>query len=254
MKFSILLITILCIISLSCKENSAPIFGSCTPAGRYFNRTVLDKCPAAMPVDVPHYALELTFSAKDTVDIFNGIEKYTLPYSSTDKKCEFRINGASLFGEMYFTVDQDSTVMLYDTAWTKLTTPSTFKLAELSNRSEWEFETFINECVIAGAYVIIEDDKTKQVMFLPNGQVTGLKNFLSYKLCFSGDCLEETEPRANTIDFFTDKGTTETYAFKMLSHRKNYQFHSIGDPIPDIKGGRSIGPMVFEIMAPKRMD
>jgi hypothetical protein len=72
---------------------------------------------------------------------------------------------------------------------------------------------------------------------------------LAYQLCYAGDCLEEIEQPARTIEFDTDKGTKEVFAFKMPDG-KRIEFYSIGESIPDMKGGRPIGPLAFFITVP----
>ena len=82
--------------------------------------------------------------------------------------------------------------------------------------------------------------------FLPNGQLNGMKPFLGYVLCYAGDCLEETEPASRTIDLIDEKGQKQTFAFKSIGGKMAIELYSIGPPIPDMKGGRPIGPMVYE--------
>ncbi len=249
---------VLAICLTSCKPGDSSTVSTsknCTVSGRYFNRTVLDKCPGTLPVDIPYYAMELDFSKTDSVQIRNGIEKYSLPFVATDNDCEFRIVGATQFGDMIFSVTGDSTLTLQDSVWTKVTAASIFKLAETANRADWDYENYINECIMAGTYTM--DKKVggpARVIFLPNGQVEGLENYLAYDLCIAGDCLEETEPAALTIDFTTRKGERETFAVKMPDGHKLIQFYSIGAAIPDQKGGRSIGALAFEVKAPAGME
>ena len=258
MKFLHILFFLVIICLFSCKPGDSTNVStskSCTVSGRYFNRTVLDKCPGTLPVDVPYYAMELDFSKPDSVQIRNGIEKYSLPYVATGNDCEFRIVGATQFGDMVFSVIEDSTLMLRDSAWTKVASTSNFRLAKTANRAEWDYENYLNECIMAGTYTMDKKGGAPaRVIFLPNGQVEGLNNYLSYELCIAGDCLEETEPASLTIDFTTRKGEKETFVVKMPDGHKLIQFFSIGAPIPDQKGGRSIGALAFEVKAPAGME
>ncbi len=259
MKYFLLLIIVSSLSILSCKPGdpaaATAASGDCKVSGRYFNRTVLDKCPGTLPVDIPNYALQLDFSGSDSVIIRNGIEHYVLPYVPTGNDCEFKIIGATQFGDMVFSVNGDSTLMLVDSAWTNVDGMSTFRHAATPNRNEWDYENFLNECVIAGTYIMDQKQGApSRVIFLPNGQVEGLNSFLAYKLCVAGDCLEETEPAALTIDFTTRKGDIETYVVKMPDGHKLLQFYSIGAPIADQKGGRPVGALAFEVKAPAGME
>lgn len=248
MKILFLLLAVTISMAFGCQQNAATENGSCNLSGRFYNRNILDKCPDIMPVDIPYYAVQLNFVVKDSVDIMNGIEKFRLPYSRDVDNCKFKISGATQFGDMMFHVMGDSILHLYDTVWTKITTYATFKKAQEANRNDWEFNTFLNECVIAGTYSMENKDKNpSRVIFLPNGQVMGLKPYLSYALCYAGDCLEETETPANIIEFTNDQGTPELFVYKMLDGQRHIQFFKVGDAIPDIKGGRVIGELAYEI-------
>ena len=216
------------------------------PSGKYVNATVLSKCPGLMPADVPHFCFEMNFISKDSVALDNGLEHFTLKYSAGEG-CSFIIHGASLFGDMVLNLDSDSTLQLVDTAWTKITTSTKFEKLDPSH--EGGFETLLNECVLTGEYAIFENGNLRphQVAILPNGQLNGFKPFLGYELCYAGDCLEETDPPSRTIDLIDEKGERHTFSFKSIEGKMALEFYSVGPPIPDMKGGRSIGPMVYDL-------
>jgi hypothetical protein len=219
------------------------------PKGRYANTTVLDKCGQTMPFDIPSFCYELNFNKVGSVDVDNGFEKFNLPYVKTDDGCMYKILGATLFGDMYFEVDSDSSIQLIDTAWTKVNSFTTFKRRITSDSSSLSFEHQLNECILAEEYALFKDGNLQSglVTLMANGQMNGLKPFLGYRICYAGDCLEETEPAANTVDFIDDKGNRETFVFKNIEGKMAIELYSIGPPIPDIKGSRSIGPMVYEL-------
>src|SRR5688572_23325400 len=134
------------------KSTSHIVSGSCAISGRYINSTVLNNCPDTIPGFGPFYALELTFDDNDSVAIDNGVEKARLPFSSADENCQFKITGATQFGDMYFRAEGDSVLQLYDSAWTKLGSASLFEKVRSENRSNWNFDNFYNECFITGSY------------------------------------------------------------------------------------------------------
>lgn len=250
MRTLILLLPVFIISTFSCKnEATQNQSANCVLSGRYFNRTVLDQCPEKMPSDIPHYALELAFFVKDSVDIFNGFEKYRLPVVARSN-CQYSIVNATQFGDMLFEIKGDTILLLQDTAWTTISGASTFGRAHADSRKNWDFDNYFNDCLIAGTYSMKDSlGKTSLVYFLPNGQVSGISPFLSYKLCYAGDCLEETETPARIIEFTTDKGLNELFAIRMPAGKSLVQFFSIGDPVSDIKGQRKIGEPAFEITA-----
>ncbi len=234
----------------ACTSGGSKVPEPCAPpTGKFVNATVLGKCPDTMPVDVPHFCFELNFNDNDSVMVDNGFEKFRLPFSLAADGCTFKIAGASLFGDMYLMLDGDTSIRLIDTAWTKLPGFSTFKRVAQRDGENVSFESLLNECILAGDYALFKDGNLAphQVTFLPNGQINGMKPFLGYELCYAGDCLEETEPVSRTIDLIDEKGQKQTFAFKSIEGKMAIELYSIGPPIPDMKGGRSIGPMVYEL-------
>ena len=239
-------------ILLGCKDASTgrAETPSCALSGRYFNRTVLDNCGTKAPSDIPYYALELAFNGSDSVFVFNGIEKYKLPFVPSEEECTYSIKGATQFGDMFFQVASDSSIQLRDSAWTSIDQVSLFEKTSNTNRTDWDFDNFYNDCVMAGSYMYHKKGaEPSQVYLLPNGQVTGIKPFLSYSLCYAGDCLEETMDPANLIEFTDDRGERNLFAYKMPEGKSRIEFFSVGGPKPDIKGERSIGPLAFELKA-----
>ena len=233
----------------ACSSGGSKLPAPCAPpTGKFVNATVLGKCPDKMPVDVPHFCLELNFWDDDSVLVDNGFEKFSLPFSLAADGCTFKIVGASLFGDMYFVLDGDTSIQLIDTAWTKLTGFSTFNRVRPLDGENVGFEYLLNECILAGEYAFFNEGNLAphQVAFMPNGQLNGMKPFLGYVLCYAGDCLEETEPASRTIDLIDEKGQKQTFAFKSIGGKMAIELYSIGPPIPDMKGGRPIGPMVYE--------
>lgn len=246
---SLLALTTVFLMQACSTSGSKTPDGCAPPTGKFVNATVLDECPDKMPVDVPHFCLELNFRGKDSVLIDNGFEKFSLPFTLAADGCTFKIAGASLFGDMFFIFNTDTSIQLIDTAWTKLPGFSTFKKVTPRDDENVGFEYFLNECIVTGEYALFENGNlaSHQVTILPNGQLNGLKPFLSYSLCYAGDCLEETEPASRTIDLIDEKGQKVTFALKSIEGKMALELYSIGPPIPDMKGGRSIGPMVYEL-------
>jgi hypothetical protein len=234
----------------ACTSGSPKTPDPCTPpTGKFVNATVLGKCPDKMPADVPHFCLELNFWDNDSVLVDNGFEKFSLPFSLAADGCTFKIAGASLFGDMYFILHGDTAIQLIDTAWTKLKDFSSFTKVTPIEGENVSFEYLLNECILTGEYALFENGNlaSHQVTIMPNGQLNGLKPFLAYSLCYAGDCLEETEPASRTIMLIDERGEKQTFAFKSIEGKMALELYSIGPPIPDVKGGRSIGPMVYEL-------
>ena len=249
MKANFLFFTIgALLLILSCKSpGDSAQHALCPLAGKYLNYTVLEHCPDILPGDVPSYALSFEFNTKDTVDIYNGFERFRMHYTGPGDSCNYTILVATQFGDMHFVLQGDTAIQLFDSAWTQLNRASTFR--RIDDRLPWDFDDYLNECVLVGTWNLIKEGigKDHKVIFVRNGQMDGMKPYISYAICYAGDCLEETDPHANTIDFMDDRAKYTTFAFKIAPGRRLIQFYTIADPDPDMKGGRKIGPLSFEL-------
>jgi hypothetical protein len=241
----LLFLSLLCFSCTQTKTNE-----TCKlPAGKFVNMTVLSGCPGKMPSDIPHFVLEIKLNGRDTAMLDNGFEKFALPVTPTENHCEFKITGATRFGDMLLKVTSDSTFELIDTAWTKLGSSSSFAKFSQGEMASWGFEEFLNDCLVTGEYTMFKHGELVVgiVTFLVNGQINGMKPYLGYELCYAGDCLEETFPPSRTINLTDDQGNMETFALKNIDGKIALELYSVGPPIPDIKGQRSVGPMIYEL-------
>ncbi|MEO6132109.1 MAG: hypothetical protein ABIQ02_09695 [Saprospiraceae bacterium] len=220
---------------------------TCNLAGKYLNYTVLQDCPNVLPGEVPNYALEIEFKSKDTIDLYNGFERFRATYSNPTDSCVYTIKKANALGDMQFRLQGDTIIEMMDTAWTHLKAASTFR--RIDDSKPWGFVHYLNECVLVGTWTLFKEGagKDHKVIFLRNGQVDGMKPYLSYEICYAGDCLEETDPYSNTIDFLDDHNNHTMFSMTIVPGRRTIKFFSIGPAIKDEKGGRKIGPMAFEI-------
>lgn len=237
------------LLIIGCKPAATEKEATCTlPSGRFINRTVLSACPGKMPVDIPHYALDITLNGKDSAVIDNGFERVPLQVV-VGEGCTYKLISATQFGDMEFRVTSDSTIELIDSAWTKVASPSAFTKTAGGSTADWSFQEYLNECAVTGEYALFKNGDLIPgvVTILPNGQINGMKPFIGYRLCYAGDCLEETDPPSRTIDLIDDQGKVQTFSLKPIEGKMALELYSIGDPIPDIKGGRAIGPMIYEL-------
>lgn len=250
MTYKLPILFLFCTIFISCKNSAIiPDSKSCVLSGTYFNQTVLSDCTDSLPGLAPYFALEISFVERDSVDLNTGVEHVRLGYSQHgEKDCDYKISGATQFGDMYFTAEGDSVLHLTDSAWTKVNGASLFQRERNESRSNWEFDNYYNECFIAGTYKMTKPEpRPNPIYFLPNGQVTGIKPYLAFSLCYAGDCLEETAEPSNIIEMTTDRGTRELFVIKTNDDHSVIHFYKVGEPIQDIKGQRSIGDLAFEL-------
>lgn len=233
----------------ACKpEGNTP--GTAMPSGRYINMTVLKGCPDKMPSDIPSLCFEINFNGKDSATLDNGFETFTLAVVPADHPGEFKLVKASLYGDMLLTVTSDSTLALTDTAWTRQTGASAFEKIARGERANWTFREFLNDCLISGSgYALFKEGNLVpgEITFMANGEIKGMAPYVRYAWCYAGDCLEETDPPSHTLDLLDAQGNRETFSVKAVGGKMAFELYKLGDPIPDQKGGRAIGPMVYEL-------
>lgn len=234
----------------SCKSAVAPVqskTSACLLEGKYLNYTVLEHCPDILPGQVPSYVLEIDFKHKDTIEMYNGFERFRVVYTGPTDSCSYTIKNATAQGDMQFRLQGDTLIELFDSSYTQLKRSTIFR--RIDDSKPWGFANYLNECVLVGTWNLIKEGvgKDHKVIFLRNSQVDGMKPYLSYEICYAGDCLEETEPFSNTINFLDDHNQYTTFSFVITPGRRTIKFYSIGKAIPDQKGGRKIGPLAFEL-------
>jgi hypothetical protein len=215
--------------------------------GKFVNETFLKQAVDSIPGLIPVYCYELNFISKDSVDILYGFEQSRLAYKKDGKK--YLLVHALQDKDMPFTVNENKTITLVDSAWNGATRNSTFKESTLETEQKWDFENHLNQQMIAGEYALFKGNKQsdQKVTFNADGSVAGLENFKRYNLCYSGDCVGEIYPISNSITFSNEKKEIFTYAFKMDKTRKNLNIYLIEGPVKDIKGERAIKGLAFDL-------
>lgn len=246
--YKIILITLIIINFIS-----FPDHGICKEGiyGRYINSTFLEQLPGKIPGTIPVYCLEINFTDNDSAEIFNGFEEFKLAYR---KDIDNHIFIKAVQGnDLSFSFDDSGVILLSDSAWTGIPKKSEFRKAgedEYSSRHKWVFEKFLNEKMIAGNYILNDKSKSsgEKVILASDGKVSGLRNYSTYSICFSGDCTEETKPVSNTITFTDSSNSLTTYSFTYDTEKNSVIFRSISEPDPGIKGEREIKDVVYELM------
>lgn len=237
------------LLSVGACQKSAQQAGNCPlPSGRFINMTLLNQCPGKMPADQPFFCVEINFKDSSSVEVDNGFELFPLGIAAAESGCRHSFKKATQFGDMPFTVLNDSTFILEDTAWTRLDTGSVFKRVTHADGQHRKFKEALSDCLLTGEYSLFKNGEIvpHTVTLMENGQVNGLKPYIAYELCYAGDCLETTSPPSRIITFIDMDGKRDDYSFKNIEGKMAIEIYSIGPPIPDVKGERAIGPMVYE--------
>lgn len=229
-------------------------------SGRYINETFLQQVPDSVAGSIQGYCYEMNFISVDSVMINYGFEQSTLAYQRKNAH-NYVLLAANQSNDLNFTLNEDSTITLHDSAWVKVDTSwvgaplnSEFRKVPDVSGSTWAFERYLNEKFIAGSYSLYLEERpsSEEVVFRANGEVTGLAEYNTYTICFSGDCVEETETPQNIISLGGTGDIEDSYVFKVNSQNNRIAFYALGDQLKNadgelMKGGRNVGKLVFEL-------
>lgn len=216
-------------------------------SGRYVNNTFLQSIPDSIPGLVPAFCYELNFISEDSVNVFFGFEEATLAYKKQGN--HYLIMKAMQDKDMTLQVNEDQTLSLLDTAWTSRNTPSEFKKVAMVSGQKWEFENYLNQQMIAGSYTVYQQDQPtdQKISFKADGTVTGIGDYISYSICYSGDCVGEVYPASNSMTLTNAKKESVTYAFVKSKGSNKISVYHIEAPIPDMKGERAIKELAYDL-------
>jgi len=215
--------------------------------GRFVNYTVLKDIADTIPGGIPAYCFEMNFVSDDSVELSNGFEDYKLAY--TKNEGSYLLLEASFKGNMPFTFINDSTLLLIDTAWTNNAFNSEFRKVHDNKQQNWVFDYYLNQVIVVGEYTLYNKNipLPQKVVFKADGHVSGLDNYTTYSICYSGDCIGETIPPSNTITLSDNSGKAIDFAFKINKKNKALSIYKIEAPVEDVKGEMAIKEMLYEL-------
>ncbi|SKB57806.1 hypothetical protein [Dyadobacter psychrophilus] len=214
--------------------------------GHYINQSFLDVVEDSIPGLINTYCYELDFVGDDSVKIFYGFEEAMLSYAKSGKK--YAIKKALQDKDLLFSIDESKKLILEDSTWKQSNENSSFAKVASPSGAKWIFPTVLNEKMLAGSYEIFEKGKAtgKKVSFSAEGKVTGIGDFESFELCFSGDCVGEVHPILNNLTLHSETANA-VYAFQFNPAKKILSIYNIEAPIKDIKGERGIKDIAYEL-------
>ncbi len=245
-KYSALMAAlILSTLFFSCKTKSKRT-SQMGVKGRYINSAFLKYIPDSIPGNIFVYCYELNFNKADSANVFYGFEQGKVAYKKQDDK--YKLINASQGKDLAFIINKDSSITLIDSTVTGSHTNSLFVKVDNIPGKEWVFEKYLNDKMITGEYVLYKNGiaTPQKVQFTSDGQVKGLKPYTNFSICYSGDCVEETEPISNLIALKGNDSLANLYAFKINKTANSIIFYNIEAPIKDIKGNRQILDKAYE--------
>lgn len=228
------------------KENKVESFAI---SGIYVNNTLIKNAAYTALLDVPSFCYEMNFLTADKVLLsYVTACSDTLIYKKEGEN--YVLLDASSEGNMYFTLNQDSSITLLDTSWTKASIYSQFlKVTENKKTKREAFDYYLNKQMVTGEYIVYKNNvpTNQKIIFSNDGYVTGLKKYNTYYICYMGDCLFETVPTSNTICFNSNDTASIVFTLKTDKKNKRLQLYSLGEVAKDIKGSRPILDMVYDL-------
>jgi hypothetical protein len=216
-------------------------------SGKYVNQTFLEAIPDSIPGLVPAYCYEINFISSDSVEILYGFEEAAFGYKKDGKG--YAVTKAMQDKDLPFRVNADQTITLIDSGWNNARQNSVFKKSMNNGSQKWDFESYLNQQMIAGTYTLFKNEKPteQKVILSPDGVVTGMDGYETYSICYSGDCVGEIYPISNSITFTNSKKEAILYAFTNDKKTKKLSIRNIEPPIKDMKGERAIKDIVFDL-------
>ena len=216
-------------------------------SGRFVNQTFLEAIPDSIPGLVPAYCYELNFISPDSVEILYGFEEAKHGYRKSGK--DYILIKAMQDKDMPFRVNKDQTISLIDSAWTSAKSTSNFKKSINTGKRKWDFETYLNQQMIAGEYMLYKNEQPtgQKVVFMSDGTTSGIGDFNTYSICYSGDCVGEIYPISNNLTLTSKKQESVTYAFVKDKKSNKLSIRNIEAPIKDMKGERAIKEEVYDL-------
>jgi hypothetical protein len=174
------------------------------------------------------------FVSKDSAEIDNGIETFSLPIGMKEDTCILHHAYRSPQGieDLEVIYINDSILVINDAGYTKKTMGSRFK------KSTASFQSLVNEATISATYQIITPkSKTQLVEFTPGGDIIGLSPYTNYEICYAGDCLEEPLIPALVISL-KSPDQSKDFTWQYDKQTQILTLFNLEKPKKDIKGER----------------
>lgn len=244
----------------SCKLVRRHRIDAASLKGHWVNTTLIGqiKDSAATKTDIDWLYAEMIFDGKDSVLVDNGFETpYKIHYAHlAQNRFRIRYSAERKDLDIYFVVDS-SQITVTDSIG-KHAAPLHFARVNTDTTSRPAFPQAANSAVIAGNYFVCKNDTAtaQKISFNVDGSITGSQDFVSYALCYSGDCMEESSDMTQKTLLYLKSGPdkllkgapdTDIYVWKKDYKKKRLSIYQLAPPTPDIQGDRKTLGKILEL-------
>lgn len=253
MKFIINFLFVISLVSLyQCKSNQPLTQRALT--GTFINQTLLDNLNSFPYHEIPFYCPQIIFDSTGKAFINNGIEMFSL---KTEKKgseyllkSAFRLNNQ--MRDFTFSLPDDQHLILFDTGFTGMTTPSTYSRVLMVLDPEKTFDFYFNKSAISGNYRNIDHpgEEGSYIKFSNEGKIYGWEIYERYQLCYAGDCLSESVEPTKLIMLEKDENVFDFFSWS--NHSDTLILTKLGDPTPEMKGSRPLTSIIVRLLRLKQ--
>lgn len=223
-------------------------------SGTFINQTLIDNLNTDPYQEIPFYCTQIIIDTSQTAYINNGIEMFNL---KTEKKgseyllkSAFRLNNQ--MRDFTFSLPDDHHLILFDTVFTGVTTPSTYSRVLLVMEPEKTFDFYLNKSAITANYKNIDypGEEGTYIKFTNEGKVYGWDIYERYKLCYAGDCLSESLEPTKLIMLEKDENVFDFFSWS--NHSDTLILTKLRDATPEAKGGRPLSSIVVRLLRLKQ--
>ena len=189
------------------------------------------------------YCTEMTFDA-DSVLIDNGFESYKLKYSLSDSVCT--LLNATQGKNLELRIETADFIQFKDSSLKNIHGNDFFNRIPANGL---KFNTMLNENLLVGSYFVYENNKKTihEVKLERNGEIKGLTEYKSYRICYSGDCTSSPLKPANIITIRNKNVEEDDYVWKKDYATNNLKIFKLEAAKPDMKGGRKIEKQILDL-------
>ena len=199
------------------------------------------------------YAFTFTPAYPDSVELFNGMEKWMLPVSI--KADTIEIKGARPGKSVFLIFDSQGTkdITMFDPSPSGMHTDHFIKSKAGAKDGYTSFTTALNHNLFSGVFSP-DGDKTKNppMQFTPGGFILNFKDYDRYELCTAGDCFV-VDDKTDVITFSKSKqeNSNKIFGFKYSNQNDTLTFYDLINMNPAEKGSYKLGKPVYKLARKK---
>ncbi len=192
---------------------------------------------------VNFYCTEMLFD-RDSVTIDNGFESYKLKYILQDSLCI--LCKAFQDKDLELRIETPEFIQFKDTALNKIHGSDFFNRMPDNGL---KFNAILNENLLVGEYSVYNGEKKtdQKVEFKRNGELKGLPEFMSYQICYSGDCQSSPDTAANIVTLKNRNAEDDDYVWTKDYATNRLRIFQLAPAVPDMKGARKVTKLLFDL-------